>query len=162
MLVLKIIHGYAKARLRPIGSEVTCRLRTETVPFISCSVDNKTKIVKMKKAIVFLVFSFSFIGCGVAQNSPSQIKKQGTETSVKLICTTGPLTPPLYILRYKKEDYLLDTAKLQYINPDDVKRVKVLKEKAALEKYGDKGKNGIVIVETNKPFTNLIHKIERY
>lgn len=114
----------------------------------------------MKKALIFLLFSFSFIGYGLAQKSQSQVGKKDSELSVKIICTAGPIPTPLYILRYKKEDYILDTAKLKYIHPADVKRIKVLKKKADLDKYEDKGKNGVVIIETNKPLMDLFLEIE--
>jgi len=36
------------------------------------------------------------------------------------------------------------------INPNDILRIDVLKDKAATEKYGDAGKNGVIIITTKK------------
>ena len=36
------------------------------------------------------------------------------------------------------------------IDPADIKSMTVLKDKAAIELYGEKGKNGVVLIDTNK------------
>jgi TonB-dependent SusC/RagA subfamily outer membrane receptor len=54
---------------------------------------------------------------------------------------------PLYILDGKEMAVSED---LNTINPSDIARVDVLKDKAATEKYGTKGKNGVVKITTKK------------
>ena len=45
---------------------------------------------------------------------------------------------------------LIDGAKLKDIDPKTIDHMEVLKDKAAIEKYGEKGKNGVLIVTTKK------------
>ncbi|TWR30448.1 TonB family protein [Mucilaginibacter pallidiroseus] len=49
---------------------------------------------------------------------------------------------PLYILNGK------ETASIEGINPNDIKSISVIKDKNAILKYGAKGLNGVVLVET--------------
>ena len=44
----------------------------------------------------------------------------------------------------------ITNAELNNINPESIESVSVLKDKAALAQYGDKGKNGVVIVATKQ------------
>lgn len=53
---------------------------------------------------------------------------------------------PLFIVDGKE----VANDKFVELDPDSIKSVTVLKDKAAIKKYGDKGKNGVVIVETKK------------
>ena len=53
---------------------------------------------------------------------------------------------PLFIVDGKE----IDSDKIQDINPKNIESVTVLKDKSAMEKYGDKGKNGVVIIKTRK------------
>jgi hypothetical protein len=57
----------------------------------------------MKKILIFLFISISFIGYGQAQNEPIQKNKEGT--SIKIICTTGslPMKGKYAMLLYKKK-----------------------------------------------------------
>jgi TonB-dependent SusC/RagA subfamily outer membrane receptor len=54
---------------------------------------------------------------------------------------------PLYMVDGKE---MTATENLDAINPADIARVDVLKDKAATEKYGTKGKNGVVKITTKK------------
>ena len=45
---------------------------------------------------------------------------------------------------------LIDGAKLKDIDPKTIDHMEVLKDKAAIEKYGEKAKNGVLIVTTKK------------
>lgn len=55
-------------------------------------------------------------------------------------------TQPLYFLEGKEvsEDILKD------LNPNDVESINVLKDKSAIEKYGEKGKNGVIEIFLKK------------
>ena len=52
-----------------------------------------------------------------------------------------PGDKPLYILEGKEYDKLPDIA------PDDIKSIDVLKGEKAVEKYGEKAKNGVIVIE---------------
>ncbi|WP_299757530.1 M56 family metallopeptidase [uncultured Pontibacter sp.] len=52
----------------------------------------------------------------------------------------------IYILNGKEISY----KEMQAINPKDIATVDVLKDENALQKYGEKGKNGVVIIYTKK------------
>lgn len=43
-----------------------------------------------------------------------------------------------------------DKEKFKKMNPSDIESVNVLKDKASIEKYGEKGKNGVIIITTKK------------
>lgn len=42
-----------------------------------------------------------------------------------------------------------------WVNPDDIKSIDILKDSTAVAKYGEKAKNGVIIIRT-KPTTELI------
>lgn len=51
---------------------------------------------------------------------------------------------------------------MDHINPDDIETINVLKGKAAFEKYGENGKNGVIEVKTTKnPVTVVGYGIEK-
>ncbi len=63
---------------------------------------------------------------------------------------------PLYILDNVE---LKDDSTLSSINPADISRINVLKSKADIEPYGEKGKNGVVIITTKRfEKSNLIRQ----
>ncbi len=63
-----------------------------------------------------------------------------------LLKFTSGENAPLYIL----DDVIVDTKKLEILNTDDIESVSVLKGEKAIEKYGDKAKNGAVEIKTKK------------
>ena len=52
---------------------------------------------------------------------------------------------PLYIVNG------IETNSLENIDPNDIENISVLKDKSATELYGEKGKNGVILVTTKKP-----------
>lgn len=54
--------------------------------------------------------------------------------------------PPLYIVEEKEvtEEFI------RKLNPNDVDSINVLKDKSAIEKYGEKGKNGVIEIKLKK------------
>ena len=49
--------------------------------------------------------------------------------------------------------YIVDGAEVKDISeikPNDIEKINVLKDKTAVEKYGDKGKNGVIEITTKK------------
>lgn len=57
-----------------------------------------------------------------------------------------PKTQPLYFLDGKE----IDKKILETIKPDDVESINVLKDKSAIDKYGEKGKNGVIEIFSKK------------
>ena len=57
-----------------------------------------------------------------------------------------PKSPPYYILNGKE----ITDENLKTINPDNIQSMHVLKGEEATQKYGDKGKNGVVEILTKK------------
>jgi TonB-dependent SusC/RagA subfamily outer membrane receptor len=55
-------------------------------------------------------------------------------------------TSPLIIVDGKE----VSNKKVEDINPDDVESMNVLKGESATELYGDKGKNGVIVITTKK------------
>lgn len=53
---------------------------------------------------------------------------------------------PLYIVDGKT----ISDTEMQKINADNIESISVLKDKAAIEIYGDKGKDGVILIETKK------------
>ena len=53
---------------------------------------------------------------------------------------------PLFIIDGKE----VKKGEFQKIDPDKIESVTVLKDESAREKYGDKGKNGVIIIKTKK------------
>ncbi len=54
---------------------------------------------------------------------------------------------PLFVLRTPKGDKHITQEELRAINPSDIESLEVIKGKAAREKFGKKGKNGVVVIQ---------------
>ena len=81
------------------------------------------------------------------QNSTIAVNKNATPDSGKYFLNlNGPLyltsNSPLYVVDGSQVD------NLNYLNPDDIQSISVVKEKNMTLIYGDKGKNGAIIVTT--------------
>ena len=100
---------------------------------------NELNRVMSKMAIVAII-SMCIVGAVNAQIEPDiQQNKQTTNT-------------PLIVIEGKSI-----SSKGIFISPEYIKSITVLKDQSAVEKYGEKGKNGVVIVAT-KP--NLSDKLD--
>jgi len=54
------------------------------------------------------------------------------------------VNPPLYIVDGKETD------NIESLLPDNIESISILKEQSAVNTYGEKGKNGVVIITTKK------------
>jgi TonB-dependent SusC/RagA subfamily outer membrane receptor len=81
-----------------------------------------------------LIYTFALLLFVSAASFAQETKKEG---SIKLI---------LFIL----DDVEMPSNDLGSIKSEDIESVTVLKEKTAVEPYGEKGKNGVVIITTKK------------
>lgn len=68
------------------------------------------------------------------------------EQDSKLVFRNSSNKKPLFVIDGK----IVDQKKMDKLNPDKIESVTVLKGDSAIEKYGDKGKNGVVIIKTKK------------
>ena len=75
---------------------------------------------------------------GSQQSNPSDTAEKKTKVSIQ--SKDGQV--PLYIIDGKE----IEQAKAKDINPQNIKSIDVLKGQSALEKYGDKGKNGVILI----------------
>jgi TonB-dependent SusC/RagA subfamily outer membrane receptor len=58
----------------------------------------------------------------------------------------NPENTPLYII----DGQVIKDGELKNINPNDIESISVLKDKSATDTYGDKGKNGVIIITLKK------------
>lgn len=76
---------------------------------------------------------------------------------------------PLYIIKYGKKEYPFknDSSKTSVFktlfNPNDIEAISILKDKKAIEKYGDDGNSGVVIItiKDNK-FADFKKNLKKY
>jgi hypothetical protein len=120
----------------------------------------------MQKLIIILIL-LSICHFGKAQSKwsdslvkinpklPTVLEFRNNEAQMNLInsvpvrnycgCGSKAGLPPLYILDGKEiSDFKMD------IRPDNIESIKVLSNKKDAEKYGEKGKNGIIIITSKK------------
>jgi len=76
----------------------------------------------------------------------NQLKKESKVIST----TTNNIQKPLIIIDGKETDYDL----LKNLNPNIIESMTVLKDKKATDVYGDKGKNGVIILITKENTTD--------
>ena len=93
----------------------------------------------------------SYLGenVGVKYSLPIAFKVEDdnlkNETANKIILNSGNTkNPPLYILNGKE----ISKEELEKIDPKSIKSVNVLKDEKAINKYGQKGKDGVIEIST--------------
>ena len=82
----------------------------------------------------------------VAYSVPITFKLQGpgNTTSTSIDSTEGPNLKPLVYVDGVETSY----EQLEKMNPDQIASMNVLKDEVAVEKYGDKGENGVIEILT--------------
>jgi outer membrane receptor for ferrienterochelin and colicin len=76
----------------------------------------------------------------------SLVSDSGKAKSIRLCCNDGKTAKSLYIVN----GFVFADSLISQIIPNQIKSIEVLKNTAAIEKYGNKAKNGVVII-TAKP-----------
>src|SRR5699024_10352766 len=104
---------------------------------------------------VFLLSLFLFIGTGLTL-STAQSKMEHLTDTMQATTLNDRKNPdnkaqlkrekPLVFINGKEVDY----AVLKALNPDKIESINVLKDKAAIAKYGDKAKYGVIEVTLKK------------
>ena len=76
---------------------------------------------------------------------------------IRLRCGGGSNAPqPIYVINgCMQSDY-----KIENVNPNDIESISILKNVSAIEKYGEQGKNGVIIITLKNKTTNTITKAE--
>jgi len=83
-----------------------------------------------------LMFSFK---TQVSQHSRNQIIKK-TDLNIKIQDTT----PPLYVINGKKQSADFD---MSSVSNDNIESISVLKNESAIKRYGEAGKNGVIMIQ---------------
>ena len=103
----------------------------------------------MNKILLTIIIFLSSIQLVSAQVEHLENEKKGI--TIRLYCGTKISSPPpLYVLHDKQKEYIIDSTEVKHLNPNDIIDIKVLKGVAAVEKYGDNGNNGVIIIEVSK------------
>jgi TonB-dependent SusC/RagA subfamily outer membrane receptor len=100
----------------------------------------------MKKVLFVLVFANLSLSA-FSQNEPSKIKIIQPTAQEKSVGSES--NQPLMILDGKILEGQNDS-NLKKIDPNDIASVDVIKDKNAIAAYGEKGKNGVVVITTKK------------
>ncbi len=103
-----------------------------------------------------LIFSYKGMqtqNIKVTDNAPINVKLSKAIRLKGLQTSSGE--PPLYIINGKEVTENIAKA----INPDNIESITVLKDEDAIKKYGDKGKNGVVLM-TLKETTKLTSEVK--
>ena len=99
------------------------------------------KVVRVKYTV-----PINFRLDGKAKEAPTAV---GIFTPTEKLTVTGTFTPtetPLVVV----DDKTIDFEKMKDIDPKTIAKMDVLKDKAATDIYGEKGKNGVIIITTKK------------
>lgn len=101
---------------------------------------------KILLTIIFFLATFQLVSAQV-----DHLTNEKEKTRIRIVCGEKiSSSPPLYVLQYKQQEHIIDTADLKTLNRADIKRIIPLKDVADLERYGDKGKNGVILITLRK------------
>ena len=89
--------------------------------------------------------SFHFDSTGEKEDD-HLVSKDGTITEIDVENGSTTVTRPLFIVDGK----IMDNEKVYSIDPKTIERLDMLKDRSAIEKYGEKAKNGVVVIHTKK------------
>ena len=81
----------------------------------------------------------------VVLESENQSEEKTDETAVKLSVQSENVAPVLFIVDGEE---IVD--KIKDLSPNSIKSMIILKNEMEIEKYGEKGKNGVIIITTKK------------
>ncbi len=86
-------------------------------------------------------------------NIISNDAQQGSDSIVNLrgVSSINDNTEPLFVIDGK----IVSESNFRRLKPSDILEIKILKDAEATATYGDKGKNGVIIITTNSSFDEL-------
>jgi len=101
--------------------------------------------MSMKTLLTFVVLVLTIQFCA-AQEIPEVPKNPVVSNPVK----------PYFVLQVGEKSVGIDqddkTFDINVINPEGIKEIQVLKNKNAIDKYGEKGANGVVLIVFNDSY----------
>lgn len=111
----------------------------------------------MKTVRYFLLFGMlCFVVTAKGQANPSQAHNiQPDSSQIIRICAPSKgqlLKPILYVIYRHNKIYFQDTitqlkkGAIANINPNDIQKIEVLKDEKTIAQYGDRGKNGVILI----------------
>ena len=100
------------------------------------------KVVRVKYTVPL---SFHFDSTGEKEDD-HLVSKDGTITEIDVENGSTTVTRPLFIVDGK----IMDNEKVYSIDPKTIERLDMLKDRSAIEKYGEKAKDGVVIITLKK------------
>lgn len=95
--------------------------------------------------ITFILTAIVLIFFGGKTTAWSQTKN--TSEANRIFTGSKGGDKPLYIL----DGVIIDEKEMGKINPNDIQELSVLKDKSATAIYGEKGKNGVIVITMKKP-----------
>ncbi len=149
-------------------------LKANTLPsiLVECGfLDNSNDVAMLTNAVQLESMARKILeGIALyANHSADEIKVLDVEKETAAVSTdttipkvtgksiaSNSLDVPLYIVDGKT----ISKGEADKINPNDIKSVNVLKGENAIKEYGDKGKNGVIIITTkdNQPKASIVLK----
>ena len=87
----------------------------------------------------------------VVDENPAAAQQQQDVPRVRFPTTENSQNPPLYVI----DGRIAPEEELRKIDPDNIESISVLKNESAVEKYGERGKNGVILITTKTPPTVL-------
>ncbi|PZX52672.1 Spy/CpxP family protein refolding chaperone [Algoriphagus chordae] len=92
-----------------------------------------------------IVTGYPLIRTGVPIKTGTTSLSSSTPKIVVQSTASNQKNAPLYILNTK--DGMQEVKTLDFIKPDDIESIEVLKDKSAIDLFGEKGKNGVIIIK---------------
>lgn len=130
----------------------------------------------MMKKLILLLLVLPFVVW--AQNDSVELKKDslnssGTVPGLNIINTGSPAPKYQFVCRFpssqqstEKPLFVIDGTIVDYyettneINPDEIESINILKDKKAIKKYGEKGKNGVIEIHLKeKKDSSILSKV---
>lgn len=103
---------------------------------------------RMKNLLVKITSadSLSIIPAKNAYTYSYKISSRNNTGDINISSNSSDLFDTLWIIDGKE----VSTKDFQHMDKDDIKNISVLKNKEAIKRYGEKAKNGVIVVETKK------------
>lgn len=124
----------------------------ENMPLVISYVGYTTKVVKPDyKAEMKIILERDTISVGAVQMPPPPPPPPPSPSAVQIMSDDGKL--PLIVI-----DGKISNVKIESIDPNAIESINVLKDKPAIDKYGDKGKDGVLEITTKKGNLQVVNE----